>query len=502
MDKPGSLIQLIVPDTATMRETLRVIDRNACGVGFVVDKDGCLKGVVTDGDIRRAILQDVPLEAKVTQFMTADPVFARRGISPEKLIGLTSERVKYVPITDGDGKVVDFAAYAHQVHLPMASPTFPGNELRYVTECVLKNWISSQGRFVTEFESAFAKFCSVKHGIAVSNGTVALHLALVLADVGPGDEVIVPTLTFIATANAVRYTGATPVFVDSEPETWGMDVEQIERKITYRTKAVVPVHLYGHPVEMDRINALAEKHNLIVIEDAAEAHGAVYKGRKVGSLGHIGCFSFYANKIVTTGEGGMLTTNDDRLAERAIMLRDHGMSKDRKYWHDEVGYNYRLTNLQAAIGVAQMEQVASLLEQRAAIEASYGERLEQDARIELPKSVSWGQRVNWLYTVLLRDGIDRDLVIKLLKDKGIDSRPVFYPVHSMPPYATMESFPVADRISRRGLSLPTYARMRGAEIERICDMLRLSLDEAPGLELATPQGGRLAHAAGRSVHAN
>lgn len=478
MDKAGLLVQLIVPDTATMRETLRVIDGNAYGVGFVVDKNGCLKGVVTDGDIRRAILRDVPLEAKVTQFMTANPVFARRDIASEKLIGLMSERVKYVPITDDVGKVVDFAAYAHQVHLPMASPTFPGNELRYVMECVLKNRISSQGRFVTEFENAFAKFCGVKHGIAVSNGTVALHLALVLADVGPGNEVIVPTLTFIATANAVRYTGATPVFVDSEPETWGMDVEQVERKITSRTKAIVPVHLYGHPVEMDRINALAEKHHLIVIEDAAEAHGATYKGRKVGSLGHIGCFSFYANKIVTTGEGGMLTTNDDRLAKRATILRDHGMSKDRKYWHDEVGYNYRMTNLQAAVGVAQMEQVASLLEQRAAVEVSYCEWLEQDARIELPKSVSWGQRVNWLYTVLLRDGIDRDLIMKFLQDKGIDSRPVFYPVHSMPPYAGAESFPVADRISRRGLSLPTYARMQRAEIERACKMLRLSLDEA------------------------
>lgn len=476
-----ALAQFIVPDTASMRETLRVIDRNACGVGFVVDKEGCLKGVVTDGDIRRAILQDMPLESKVTKFMTADPVFARRGISPEKLIGLMSEQIKYIPITDGDGKLVDFAAYANQIHLPMASPMFQGNELRYVTECVMKNWISSQGRFVTEFESAFAKFCGVKHGIAVSNGTVALHLALVLADVGPGDEVIVPTLTFIATANAVRYTGAVPVFVDSEPETWGLDVEQVERAITPRTKAVVPVHLYGHPVEMDRINALAAKHNLIVIEDAAEAHGATYKGRRVGALGHIGCFSFYANKIVTTGEGGMLTTNDDRLAKRAIMLRDHGMSKDRKYWHNEMGYNYRLTNLQAAIGVAQMEQVAFLLNQRAAIEASYGEQLGQDARIELPKSVSWGQRVNWLYTVLLRDGIDRDLVIKLLKDNGIDSRPVFYPVHSMPPYAGAGSFPVADCISRRGLSLPTYAQMQRTEIERICKMFRLSLDEASGL---------------------
>jgi perosamine synthetase len=468
---------MIVPDTASMRDALRVIDRNACGVGFVVDTDGRLQGVVTDGDVRRAILRDVPLEAKVVDFMTANPVSVDAGTAAEKIIGLMSGRIKYIPLTDKEGRVVDFAAFSHAVHLPIASPVFRGNELRYVTECVLKNWISSQGRFVVEFEHAFAKFCGVKHGIAVSNGTVALHLALVMSDIGPGDEVIVPTLTFIATANAVRYTGATPVFVDSDQDTWGMNPSEVERKITSKTKAILPVHLYGQPVDMDPINDLAGRHNLVVIEDAAEAHGALYKGKKVGSLGDIGCFSFFANKVVTTGEGGMLVTNDDQLAERARILRDHGMSRTRKYWHEVVGYNYRLTNLQAAVGVAQMEQVEFLLEQRAKIGAYYDELLGGDDRIERPRQISWGRRVTWLYTVLLRQGTDRDRVITRLKETGIDSRPVFYPVHTMPPYACDGAFPVAESLSRRGLSLPTHVSMGRGDVERIGEALRRCLDE-------------------------
>jgi len=342
-------------------------------------------------------------------------------------------------------------------------------------ECVLTNWISSQGRFVQEFERTFAKFCGIKHGVAVSNGTVALHLALVLAGVGPGDEVILPTLTFIATANAVRYTGATPVFVDSDRGTWTMDPAQVERKATSRTKAIIPVHLYGHPADMDPLMDLAKRHHLFVIEDAAEAHGALYKGKPVGSIGHIGCFSFYGNKIITTGEGGMLTIQDDRLAERARLLRDHGMSRTRKYWHETVGFNYRLTNLQAAVGVAQMERVEALLAQRAAVGAKYRDLLSGDDRLELPPQASWAQPVTWLYTILLKEGISRDDTMQKLEAKGISSRPSFYPVHRMPPYLTQEPFPVADSLSSRGVSLPTWVPMGPSEIERVCIALQDSL---------------------------
>lgn len=472
-EKP--LEAFLARDISNMRDALRIIDRNGRGFAFVVDADGVLQGVVTDGDIRRAILKGLSTEAPVTEFMTREPVTAKAGTPPARLLALSSERVKYIPIVDDERRVVDYAAFTQAVHLPIAAPAFQGNELRYVTECVLTNWISSQGRFVTEFERAFAKFSGVKHGVAVSNGTVALHLALVLAGIGPGDEVIVPTLTFVATANAVRHAGATPVFVDSERNTWTMDPLQVEKKITARTKAVIPVHLYGHPADMDPLMGLARRHHFFVIEDAAEAHGAMYKGKRVGSIGHIGCFSFYGNKIITTGEGGMLTTNDDRLADQARLLRDHGMSRTRKYWHEIVGFNYRLTNLQAAVGVAQIERIEMILDQRAAMAARYRDLLMGDERLELPPQASWAERVTWMYSILLKEGITRDPVMKILETQRIDVRPMFHPIHLMPPYATAERFPIAEGLSRRGLSLPTWVPMGQAEIGRVCTALQNAL---------------------------
>ena len=241
--------------------------------------------------------------------------------------------------------------------IPIAEPLLEEEELNNVMEAVKSGWISSKGKFIPEFEENFARYCGVKHSVATSNGTVALHLALATLGIKEGDEVIVPTLTFIATANAVRYTGAKPVFVDSNPDYWCIDPEKIEGAITPKTRAIIPVHLYGHPCDMEAIMAVAKKHDLYVIEDAAEAHGAEHKGRKVGSFGDIACFSFYGNKIITTGEGGMCLTDDEILAERMRILRDHGMNPGKRYWHDIVGFNYRMTNMQAAIGVAQLEKI-------------------------------------------------------------------------------------------------------------------------------------------------
>ena len=463
--------ELLVLETTSMRETLRSIDRNASGIAFVVDESRRLCGVVTDGDARRAIIKGLSPDSSVSEFMTSNPVTVPAGTAVEKVLPLLSERIKYVPVVDEQRRVVDYMAFAQFMHLPVASPAFPGNELRYVSECVITNWISSQGRFVSEFERLFAEFCAVKHAVALSNGTVALHLALVLAGVRPGDEVIVPTLSFAATANVVLHAGGTPVFVDSEPTSWNLDPEKVAEKITSKTKAIIPVHLYGHPADMDPLMDLARRHRLMVIEDAAEAHGATYKGSRVGSIGDIGCFSFFANKIVTTGEGGMLTTDDDGIADRARLLRAHGMSRSRKYWHEVVGYNYRLTNLQAAVGVAQMEQVDSFLKERKEIAEQYSACLSPDERIELQKEAPWAQRVNWLYTVLLREDIDRDAVIKKLEERGIDARPVFYPIHSMPPYAASGAFPVANSISKRGITLPTWIHIGEAQIRRICEAL-------------------------------
>jgi perosamine synthetase len=358
--------------------------------------------------------------------------------------------------------------------IPVSEPLLSGNELAYVTDCIQSGWVSSLGKYILEFERLFAQFCGVKHGIAVSNGTTALHLALATLGIGPGDEVIVPALTFIATANAVHYTGAKPVFADSEPHTWNIDPADVARCITPRTKAIIPVHVYGHPVDMQPILELAAQHNLLVIEDAAEAHGARYHNKRVGSLGKMGVFSFYGNKIITTGEGGMITTDDDDLAERAHFLRDHAMSPSKRYWHTEIGFNYRMTNIQAAMGVAQMEKIEEYIERKRQNAKLYNRALQGIPGVALPPEAAWATSVYWMYSILVDSPypLSRDELMKVLRTHNIDSRPFFYPVHTQPPYHTLDSLPVAERLSVLGINLPSAVTLTDADIARIAAVIR------------------------------
>jgi perosamine synthetase len=353
--------------------------------------------------------------------------------------------------------------------IPVAEPVLTGNELAYVSDCITSGWVSSIGQYVTRFEQEFAHFCGAKHGIATSNGTTALHLALAVLGIGPGDEVIVPSLTFVATASTVVYTGAKPVFADSEPRTWNLDPDDVARKITPATRAIIPVHIYGHPADMDAIKAVAREHNLSIIEDAAEAHGAEYKGQRVGGIGQMGAFSFYGNKIVTTGEGGMLVTNDDDLADKARQLRDHAMSPTRRYWHPTIGYNYRLTNIQAALGVAQMERIEEFIARKRAIAARYCELLHGTPGLSMPVEEPWAKNVYWMFSMLVDEnlGISRDDLMIHLKTRGVDSRPFFYPIHTMPPYATGHPLPVAERVARQGINLPSSVALTDDDIRRI-----------------------------------
>lgn len=337
--------------------------------------------------------------------------------------------------------------------IPVAEPFIGDEELKNVIEAVESGWISSIGKFVPEFEKDFAKYCGAKDGIATSNGTAALHLALASLGIKKGDEVIVPTLTFVATANAIAYCNARPVFVDSCPEYWCIDPEKIEEKITDATKAIIPVHLYGHPCNMAAILNIARDHDLYVIEDAAEAHGAEYNGKKVGASGDIGCFSFYGNKIITTGEGGMCTTNNEELAERMRFLRDHGMHPEKRYWHEVVGFNYRMTNVQAAIGVAQLERIDYIIEKKREIARWYAKYLGGVVGVVLHPEMSWAKNVYWMYSILVESG--RDDLMKKLKEEGIDTRPFFYPLHQLPPHQRDEGFQVADRLAREGVNLPS-----------------------------------------------
>jgi len=357
--------------------------------------------------------------------------------------------------------------------MPIAKPILGESELAYVTECIKTGWVSSNGKFVKRFEEMFAEYCGSGYAVATSNGTTALHLALLALDLQVGDEVIVPSMTFIATANAVTYTGSTPVFVDSEPATWNIDTAQIEAAITPKTKAIIPVHLYGHPADMDPILEIAKKHKLAVIEDAAEAHGAEYKGQVVGGIGDIGTFSFYGNKIITTGEGGMIVTNSKKYAEQIRILRDHGMSASRRYWHPVLGYNYRLTNIQAALGVAQMERIESIIASRVSIAQQYEHQLKDCKGLTLPPQEKWAKNVYWLYTVLVEKNyeISRETLVKQLDSKGIETRPLFPPVHTQPIYNTGQTLPVAESLYTKGISLPSFAGMKSADIHRITDII-------------------------------
>ena len=360
--------------------------------------------------------------------------------------------------------------------IQIARPSFLGNEKKYVLDALESGWISSIGPYIERFEMEFARYHGMKHGIATHNGTIALHLALAASGVTAGQEVIVPDLTFIATSNSVRYCNATPLLTDVEADDWNLSPGCIRDTIGEAVKAIIPVHLYGNPARMVEIMNIAAEHNLLVIEDCAEATGALLQGRKVGTFGHISCFSFFGNKIMTTGEGGMCLTNDDELAEKMRILRDHGMNRNKKYWYDNLGFNYRMTNMQAAVGLAQLEQLDSLLASRDAILRRYKEQLSSCQGICFQETHG-NRNVNWLVTVRLKGmGFEtRDVVISELSRKHIDSRPVFYPIHFMSFYKDQKFMrgenPNSILIAGEGLSLPTYVGLEEEKIDYIAACL-------------------------------
>jgi len=366
--------------------------------------------------------------------------------------------------------------------IPVCRPWLPGNEKKYVLDALETNWISSSGKYINKFEEKFSKYCGAKYGISCSSGFGALHLACSALELKKGDEVIMPTFTMIAPTNAIMLTGAKPVLVDSDKETHCIDVDKIEEKITDKTKAIMPVHIYGHPCDMDKIMEIAKKHDLYVIEDCAEAHGAEYKGRKVGSLGHVGCFSFYANKILTTGEGGMCLTNIPELAEKMKRLRNHAFDFPR-FTHNEMGFNYRLTNLQAAIGVAQTENAEMLVKARKDIGKRYHEKLKDIPGLILPVEKDYAKNVYWMYGIILSKEIkmSKEEVMTELGEKGIDTRSFFIPMHKQPLLLKKVienapdcggNFPVAEFIGERGLLLPSSSDLTDDEIDTVVNALK------------------------------
>jgi perosamine synthetase len=368
--------------------------------------------------------------------------------------------------------------------IPVNEPLIGDKEIEYVQDCLRTGWISSAGKYLERFEQAWAEYCGMQYGIAVSNGTTALHVAIACLDLQPGDEVILPTFTIISCAQAVTYNGAVPVLVDSDPRTWCMDVNQVADKITPRTRAIMPVHIYGHPVDMDPIRSLAKQHGLIVIEDAAEAHGAQYLSNRgqpnqawhrCGGLSDISVFSFYANKLVTTGEGGMVLTNDPVIAEKVRGLRNLCFRPERRFYHTQLGYNFRLTNLQAAIGLAQVERMPETVAKKRWIGESYTNRLKRFSKVQLPVEEPWARQVYWMYGMVLDEitGFSAADFARKLFEKGIETRPFFLGMHEQPVFTEQglfkgEVYPVAERIARQGLYLPSGLTLTESQLNQVC----------------------------------
>ena len=355
--------------------------------------------------------------------------------------------------------------------IPVYQPSLTGHELAYVQDCVQSNWISSIGDYVSRFENEFATYTSVRHAATTCNGTAALHLALVALGLAPGDEVIVPTLTYVASVNAISYTGATPVFADSSRDTWQLDFEDVLRKLTPKTRAIMAVHLYGHPCDMDPLVHLCRERGLFLVEDCAEALGASYKGHHVGSFGHIAIYSFYGNKTITTGEGGMVVTNDETLHARTVRFRGQGLAAHRQYWHDVVGYNYRMTNICAALGLAQLEQADVFLARKRELAKHYRERLSA-VGLEFQGEADWARHAHWMCSALVPEAFQRDPLRAHLAESGIETRPVFYPVHTMPMYSQrFQRHVVAEDLGWRGLSLPSWPGLSDSQVEEVCDRI-------------------------------
>lgn len=369
--------------------------------------------------------------------------------------------------------------------IPVNEPLLDGRELEYVGDCVTSGWISSAGTYITEFEKRWAEYCGMKHGISVCNGTVALELAVEIFGFPRGSEIILPSFTIISCAQAITKAGCVPVVVDCDPETWCMDVTRIEAVITPKTRAVMPVHIYGHAVDMDPLMALAKRHGLIVVEDAAEVHGAEYKGKKCGGFGDVACFSFFANKIVTTGEGGMILTNSDELAERLKSCRNLCFQNQQRFLHEEIGHNFRFTNIQAALGLAQLERIEQFVGRKREMARRYNDGLAS-LPLQLPVERPWAKNVYWMYGVVIdaRTGLRATDLAAGLYDQGVETRPFFWGMHEQPILKKMGLFsnlslPVTERIARQGLYLPSGQAITDDQIDRVCEAMHHTLSGRP-----------------------
>jgi perosamine synthetase len=497
-DRTRPVAPLLVAEGATLIEAIRVIDEGGYGICLVTEADGRLIGVLTDRDTRRATLGGAGPGTPIAPFVMREPVTVAADAEDEEIFALMQASGKHqIPVVDGERRVLDLRIIGDFVGtIPLAIPNLGGNEWDYVKQCLDTNFVSSVGPFVERFESRVADFVGARHAVACISGTAALHVACLVCGVGPGDEVLMPALTFIAPANAVSYCGARPVFLDSARDSLGLDPAALEaflqrnaersadgilrnRRTGARIAASIVVHIFGHPADMDALNDICGRYGLPLIEDAAESLGSTYHGRQTGALSTVGALSFNGNKIVTTGGGGMVVTNDAQIARRAHHLTTQAKSDPLRYEHDEIGYNYRLSNILAAIGMAQMEKIGAHFERKRAIAHHYARLLEGVSGCHLFQEQPWAQSNYWLNFLMVPPERKKPLLAHLI-EAGIMARPVWGLINRQPMYRTCEAgpLPVADDLYAGGISLPASVMLSNGEIEHVCAIIRQFMRKA------------------------
>lgn len=471
------LSDLIISNQSTINDVIKKIEINKKGIIFLVNSKNKITGSIADGDIRRAIINKISLESKATKIVNKNYIKIYNTQSREAGIDLLNKKagknINIIPIIKKTGELVDFISTDRLYNIPVFSTNLRGNELKYLTNCVKTNWISSNGPYVRKFEKLFSHKHKVKDAVAVSSGTTALHLALLCLGIKKGDEVIVPDLTFAATINAIIYVGAKPVIAKVNKKTWTIDHNNLEKLCTNRTKAVIAVHLFGNPCNLNYLVKFCRRKNFYLIEDCAESIGSSYSNKLVGKFGDAATFSFYGNKTITTGEGGMIFFKKNALNEKARILRDHGMSQQRRYYHDIVGYNYRLTNMQAAIGCAQFERLDKIINEKIKIAKEYKKHLKQIKNITFQKDESLSKNTFWAVALQIKVKNPVSLIINKLEKSGIEVRNFFYPLSTQNIY---KKYKVQDnrneiKLFEKGLILPSFNGISKKQIKYVSECL-------------------------------
>jgi perosamine synthetase len=487
MKKYSPISNLLIDQDKNISNAIRLINKNGEGACFVLSKSK-FKAVITDGDIRSLILKKTPLDTPLFKVFKNKKSFALDyKVKDLTILKKLSKKIKIIPLIDKKTKkVIDYATLDRVNKIKIYDQQFCGNELKYITESVKSGWISSAGKYVNLFEENFGKFINSKYCLATCNGTAGLQLALKAAGIQPNDEIIVPNISFVATINSVINIGAKPVIVDVCEDSYNISIKSILNSITKKTKAIIIVHLYGQPCDLDKIKKICKKNDLLLIQDCAEAIGSKYKNKNISEFGDISVFSFFGNKTITTGEGGMLVTNKRSYFQLANSLRDHGMSKSRKYWHDQIGYNFRMTNIQAAIGLAQLENAKKIIKKKIFIAKLYKKYLKKiqtnlKTKIIIPLEKKNFTNTFWLYNIRILgiNEIQRDKLIENLKTYSIEIRNFFYPFSKMPIYKKflrkIINLKISEKIYKNGICLPSSPFLKETQIKYIVDSLKTEL---------------------------